>query len=86
MSNFNRRQRNKVGEKGKTPVLEELGIYMERALQGGPGGAAVWAPAFGPGRDPGVPGPSPASGSRCMEPASPSASPPLSLCTTLMTK
>ncbi|CAD7694302.1 unnamed protein product [Nyctereutes procyonoides] len=30
-------------------------------------------PAFGPGRDPGDPGSSPTSGSRCMEPASPSA-------------
>ena len=31
------------------------------------------APAFGPGRDPGDPGSNPTSGSRCMEPASPSA-------------
>ena len=31
------------------------------------------APAFGPGRDPGDPGLNPTSGSRCMEPASPSA-------------
>uniref|UniRef100_A0A8C0LPM2 Nuclear pore complex protein Nup133 n=1 Tax=Canis lupus dingo TaxID=286419 RepID=A0A8C0LPM2_CANLU len=39
------------------------------------------APAFGPGRDPGDPGSNPTSGSRCMEPASPSAcvSAPLSL-------
>ena len=31
------------------------------------------ATAFGPGRDPGDPGSNPTSGSRCMEPASPSA-------------
>ena len=31
------------------------------------------APAFGPGRDPGGPGSNPTSGSRCLEPASPSA-------------
>ena len=31
------------------------------------------APAFGPGRNPGDPGSNPTSGSRCMEPASPSA-------------
>ena len=31
------------------------------------------APAFGLGRDPGDPGSNPTSGSRCMEPASPSA-------------
>ena len=36
------------------------------------------APAFGPGRDPGDPGSNPTWVSRCMEPASPSAS--LSLC------
>ena len=40
------------------------------------------ASAFGPGRDPGDPGSNPTWGSRCMEPASPSAclSLPLSLC------
>ena len=31
------------------------------------------APAFGPGRDPGDPGTNPTSGTRCMEPATPSA-------------
>ena len=31
------------------------------------------APVFGPGHDPGDPGSNPTSGSRCMEPASPSA-------------
>ena len=46
-----------------------------------PGWCSGLAPAFGPGHDPGDPGSSPMSGSRCMEPASPSAcvSAPLSL-------
>ena len=38
-----------------------------------PGWRRGLAPAFGPGRDPGDPGSNPTSGSRCMEPASPSA-------------
>ena len=38
-----------------------------------PGWRSGLAPAFGPGRDPGDPGSNPMSGSRCMEPASPSA-------------
>ena len=38
-----------------------------------PGWRSGLAPAFGPGRDPGDPGSNPTSGSRCMEPASPSA-------------
>ena len=37
-----------------------------------PGWRRGLAPAFGPGRDPGDPESSPTSGSRCMEPASPS--------------
>ena len=47
-----------------------------------PGWRSGLAPAFGPGRDPGDPGSNPTSGSRCMEPASPSAyvSASLSLC------
>uniref|UniRef100_A0A8C0QP65 Shisa like 2A n=1 Tax=Canis lupus familiaris TaxID=9615 RepID=A0A8C0QP65_CANLF len=46
------------------------------------------APAFGPGRDPGDPGSNPTSGSRCMEPASPSAcvSASLSLSVTIINK
>ena len=44
--------------------LNDLGI---------PGGRSGLAPAFGPGHDPGDPGSNPTSGSRCMEPASPSA-------------
>ena len=42
--------------------------------------------AFGPGSDPGDPGSNPTSGSRCMEPASPSAcaSASLSLCVTII--
>ena len=38
-----------------------------------PGWRSGLAPAFGPGRDPGDPGSNPTSGSRCVEPASPSA-------------
>ena len=38
-----------------------------------PGWRSGLAPAFGPGHDPGDPGSNPTSGSRCMEPASPSA-------------
>ena len=38
-----------------------------------PGWRSGLAPAFGPGRDPGDPGSNPMSGSRCIEPASPSA-------------
>ena len=47
-----------------------------------PGWRSGLAPAFGPGRDPGDPESNPTSGSRCMEPASPSAyvSASLSLC------
>ena len=46
-------------------------IYKE--LIGIPGWRSGLAPAFGPGRDLGDPGSNPTSGSRCMEPASPSA-------------
>ena len=51
-------------------------------VQGIPGWRSGLVPAFGPGRDPGDPGSNPTSGSRCMEPASPSAcvSASLSLC------
>ena len=48
-------------------LLEKYPIY------GNPGWRSGLAPAFGPGRDPGDPGSNPTSGSRCMEPASPSA-------------
>ena len=41
--------------------------------RGIPGWRRGLAPAFGPGRDPGDPGSNPTSGSRCIEPASPSA-------------
>ena len=57
-----------------------------------PGWRSGLAPAFGPRRDPGDPGSNPTSGSRCMEPASPSAcvSASLSLsvcvCVSLMNK
>ena len=52
------------------PLL--VGTYKKSFL-GIPGWLSGLAPAFGPGRDPGVPGSNPTSGSRCMEPASPSA-------------
>ena len=45
-------------------------IYL---LEGFPGWRSGLAPAFGPGSDPRDPGSSPTLGSRCMEPASPSA-------------
>ncbi|KAM8949339.1 ephrin-A4 isoform 2-T2 [Lycaon pictus] len=46
---------------------------FEEAERGIPGWRRGLAPAFGPGRDSGDPGSNPTSGSRCMEPASPSA-------------
>ncbi|CAD7671864.1 unnamed protein product [Nyctereutes procyonoides] len=48
----------------KSTKITEVGI---------PGWHSGLAPAFGPGRDPGDPGSNSTSGSRCMEPASPSA-------------
>ena len=49
--------------------------------KGDPWVAQRFGACLGPGRDPGDPGSNPTSGSRCMEPASPSAcvSAPLSL-------
>ena len=55
-------------------IISNLGI---------PGWRSGLAPAFGPGRDPGDPGWNPMSGSRCMEPASPSAYVCLCLCLSL---
>ena len=56
----------------KTYNLRE--VDMLRDLQRGiPGWRSGLEPAFGSGRDPGDPGSNPTSGSRCMEPASPSA-------------
>ena len=60
---------------------ELLGLNQDKKLlhskrnsqQGIPGWRSGLAPAFGPGHDPGDPGSNPTSGSRCMEPASPSA-------------
>ena len=49
------------------------GSPKEVLIGGIPGWRSGLAPAFGPGRDPGEPGSNPTSGSRCMEPASPSA-------------
>ena len=53
-----------------------------------PGWCSGLAPAFGPGCDPGDPGSNPTSGSRCMEPASPSAyvSASLSISVTIINK
>ena len=53
---------------------QETGRENQQSLgMGIPGWCSGLAPAFGPGRDPGDPGSTPTSGSRCMEPASPSA-------------
>ena len=57
-----------------------------RKLEGIPGWRSGLAPAFGPGRDPGDPGLNPTSGSRCMEPASPSAYVSASLSVTIINK
>ena len=46
---------------------------VRNSFCGIPGWCSALAPAFGPGHDPGDPGSNPTSGSRCMEPASPSA-------------
>ena len=56
--------------------------HLRNRKRGIPGWRSGLAPAFGPGRDPGDPGSNLTSGSRCMEPASPSAcvSASLSLC------
>ena len=64
----------------QTTLLSIRQFYFEKS--GIPGWRSGSAPAFGPGRDPGDPGSNPTSGSRCMEPASPSAyvSASLSLC------
>ena len=52
------------------------------AIIGIPGWCSGLAPAFGPGHDPGDAGSNPTLGSRCLEPASPSAyvSASLSVC------
>ena len=57
-------------------------LFFKFIGAGIPGWRSGLAPAFGPGRDPGDRGSNPTSGSRCMEPASPSAhvSASLSLC------
>uniref|UniRef100_A0A8I3Q729 Cytochrome c oxidase assembly protein COX19 n=2 Tax=Canis lupus familiaris TaxID=9615 RepID=A0A8I3Q729_CANLF len=53
---------------------KESKAYLECRMEGIPGRCSGLAPAFGPGLDPGDPGSNPTSGSRCMEPASPSSS------------
>ena len=69
-----------VSTMGQESAADGLPVkYMSKGI---PGWRSGWAPAFGPGRDPGDPGANPTSGSRGMEPASPSAcvSASLSLC------
>ena len=53
---------------------------VKNLVCGIPGWRSGSVPAFGPGRDPGDPGSNPTSGSRCVEPASPSAYVSASLC------
>ena len=62
--------------------MNETYTKLKKLIPGIPGWRSGLAPAFGPGRDPGDPGSNPTSGSRCMEPTSPSAcvSASLSLC------
>ena len=54
-------------------IDKPLASLIKKKREGIPGWRNGLAPAFGPGRDPGDPGSNPTSGSRCMEPASPSA-------------
>ena len=63
-------------------------ITSKEIESGIPGWRSGLAPAFGPGSDPGDPGSNPTSGSRCMEPASPSAcvSASLSHCVPIINK
>ena len=67
--------------------METRGL-LRMIQEGIPGWRSGLAPAFGPGCDLGEPGSSPTSGSRCMEPASPSAcvSASLSLSVTIIKK
>ena len=61
-------------------------LQFESIHMGIPGWRSSLVPAFGPGRDPGDPGSNPTSGSRCMEPASPSACVSASLSVTIIKK
>ena len=54
--------------------------------RGIPGWCSGLVPVFGPGRDPGDLGSNPTLGSRCMEPASPSACVSASLSVTIIKK
>ena len=91
------RQRHRQGEKQAPCEEPNVGLdprtpgshpeqkadaFLKKYIIGIPGWRSGLAPAFGPGRDPGDSGSNPTSGSRCMEPASPSAcvSASLSLC------
>ena len=62
-------------------VLEKL-----KKKRGIPGWCSGLVPVFGPGRDPGDLGLNPTLGSRCMEPASPSACVSASLSVTIIKK
>ena len=61
-------------------------LFIKDRERGIPGWRSGLAPAFGPGHDPGDPGSNPTSGSRCMEPASPSAYVSASLCVSFVNK
>ena len=71
-----------------SPLIRYVKCGKKYTKIGIPGWRSGLAPAFGPGRDPGDPGSNPTSGSRCMEPASPSAyvSASLSLSVTMINK
>uniref|UniRef100_A0A8I3PFQ1 [histone H3]-trimethyl-L-lysine(27) demethylase n=1 Tax=Canis lupus familiaris TaxID=9615 RepID=A0A8I3PFQ1_CANLF len=70
-----------ISQKPGTHIIPSMSVsicsssaeVLKACRLGIPGWRSGLAPAFGPGRDPGDPGSSPTSGSRCMEPASPSA-------------
>ena len=64
---------NRSGEKVNWVDFGEVNLCFKISVPGIPGWRSGLAPAFGPGRDPGDLGSNPTSGSRCMEPASPSA-------------
>ena len=63
-------------------------VVVKENESGIPGWRSGLAPAFGPGHDPGDLGSNPTSGSRCMEPASPSAyvSASVCVCVTIINK
>ena len=72
----------------KGAVIIKTVNYLITPETGIPGWRSGLAPAFGPGRDPEDSGSNPTLGSRCMEPASPSAcvSASLSHCVPIISK